>query len=108
MSDTALCTPAEINGAAQDLAGAAGQYTGSVHLAQGVFGGVHRDIVVVQHGIPAAEVNGIQIILGFCMVQHGAGAAGGNAAAQLHTHLLHLCAGAFFHGNGIPAACAGT
>ena len=104
VAHAALGTPAEINGAAQNLAGVSGQHTGGVHLAQGVLGSVHRDIVVVQHGFGTAKVDGIEVILGLGVVQQRAGAAGRNAAAQFHAHLLHAGRGAFFYSHGVPAA----
>ena len=68
--------------------GAAGQHTGGVHLAQGVPASVDGDIVEVEHIVPVAEIDGVQVVLALVVVQQGAGTAGDDTAAQLDAHLL--------------------
>ena len=82
----------------------AGQDTGGVHLAQGVLGGVNGDIVVIQHGVAAAEVDGIKVVLALGSGELCLGTTCREGTAQLDAHLLHLGALGFLDGDGVPAA----
>ena len=79
-----------------------------MHLAQGVLGGVNGDIVVIQHGVAAAEVDGIKVVLALGSGELCLGTACREGTAQLDAHLLHLGALGFLDGDGVPAAGVGT
>ena len=104
MAHTALGAATEIHRTAQDLVGIAGQDTGGVHLAQGIFADLDGDIVVIQHVIVSSEVDGVQVVLALVVVLQRAGAADGDLAAQLDAHLLHPGTGGLLDGNSAPAA----